>query len=1391
MAKQSVDLLDFVMLGLEKAAAGGPILHAVGEAVGHGAPAVAKDTAQAVAKPSILGPAVGHTGRSLVGAGGGYVLDKFIHDPAARDWSAGTWPGDAHEMAHNVFSHPFLGKGWTFTALGATAPSARYIPRRFLEAGIREIPGEAGQVTRKVDWHGIGSTARGLHYVGEWTPHGLFGAGAAAANPLGRAAADEDAIHNTRDAAMGPLAAPGTRLRALQDRVRGNLIGGLVDDMRQRGFNIQHLQFEQIMEIAQNPDPNNPRHVAIAEYAKKRFNEAADVALQEYLQAQAAQKAKTAPGPTPTPTPTPTPDTDVTGGPGPGQIRVPGGPKPPPTDGSFTGNFPNWMKGVGIVGGALGAGALTHGFTGSDEDPETGQRRKRMPWLGPLVGAGLLGGGMYALSGGNMGRLTDPGFWKASSHQAIHRPMIVIPYQMKLAAAPPTPQPPAPPSPAPPEVPAAPAAPTPPAPPPPPLYQENHQPNYLANMYGLTPKTQPNQAAGAATAALGGAAGPLGGLTAAVGQGATQQFEGQQRSHAYAANALSGRLNQWRSQQAAYEEHMKANPEWKPPTTPPTAGAGAVGGLGGAVAQQQTASPWLKPGQEDLSPWFKGMPGADREHAWGLLREYQPNAVEHFNKATGYQPRELEQGAPNANEAVEGATPGQHIDETTGKPVRMLPQGTTARLAERAAQLNPQANDPNVQLNNLRNQLVQQGHSGPGILETVKMMWENMDGLTRVLVGAGLGLGAIGLLGTLTGSEHLGGGTGALLGLGGLAAAAWNSGAFDQNSMLRHAISGQLGQNITNARLPQVPAPIQQMNAANLGKGGFNTASVKNMILRAKEGLDPFDPTGTRQIGQEQAQDVLHHWMAGHTPDAREAMLGMFHDDPVMQQGVENTYKKTVPQYMKTYGAATDKARGAIDPGGTVPRAPAMGAGTPPAGTPSVGTPPPTESTPTATAGPITPSGPPITDMAGLTSDPLLKNFITVHPDGTPEVTVSNLTSLHAMMQSPAQREAFMASMARLPAPMREQLHAEAVKTLTTAARFDLTGQAKVGINQLNKAFAEFNQRMSQPAAAPGGGSSPVNPNAAPGEPITGPTTGSPAPGIEEPTAIPADAPKPAATTFSIPSYDVAANKPRIQQLRQELLSAKRPDLMAQLQQLQAGPKTADSIAQAQQIQQMLATMREPDVLDKIEHPSEMVEVLRDMENHIAQPAGPELNSLQAKQYLDSRPAARRKAIFLRNEMSNALLKPLFANNAAGQPNQDVRKAYTDWAMQSADASTLGNLITRLRELPQRPDTDALIKNIAERHMNLVRSGNLTQGHNAFALAHALSTPNMFDDATRTRVIRSIPDEYRKRYDEFRPAFGLPELPKVPSITEGWNAVAEEERRKRRKQMGSLPGISR
>lgn len=89
--------------------------------------------------------------------------------------------------------------------------------------------------------------------------------------------------------------------------------------------------------------------------------------------------------------------------------------------------LPNYGK-AGLIGaGALGLGGLGSYMAGEEDDPANpGRKKKRAPWLGPMLGAGALGAGAYHLAdnGKNWGQLGSPDFWSKSGEDVAQPPKI-------------------------------------------------------------------------------------------------------------------------------------------------------------------------------------------------------------------------------------------------------------------------------------------------------------------------------------------------------------------------------------------------------------------------------------------------------------------------------------------------------------------------------------------------------------------------------------------------------------------------------------------------------------------------------------------------------------------------------------------------------------------------------------------------------------------------------------------------------------------------------------------------------------------------------------------------------------------------------------------------------
>jgi hypothetical protein len=979
MARQSVDLMDFVWLGLENALQKeanrtSSLAHAAGQALAHEAPHAAEGAAhslprdaaamghsatqgpsQAAGRPGVwrgaVLPATKAVGRSGMGAVGGHFIDQMVHDDNALQWSEENmpnWFAEGHRQADKwVPNH-------TFAAVGGVTGLAgpHKLPAWMTHAGSKEVVGEGGQLVRQNRFHPLGTPARAFDRVSPYAHVTVGALSYPASYTLGAVGKADRALHDIGQAAEGDYAPEGTATNRLQ----------------RAGWQGVLSRLEQAV-----ADPNHPAHA---------------VAMERLAQLRAQSNVSSPQKPT---------RPEPMGPPAPGQSGGTG--DPTKSLGQTVAGAPNWAKGLGVAGGAGLAAYLAHRVSGDEEDPETGKKRKRMPWLAPLVGAGALAGGAYWLKGDRPWEsLLKPEFWKQGSGGDPHAlPLVTAGRRMKFAAAPPVPpvvpQPPVPQPPTPqPPVP-APQTPAPEQLPPPSVekpqlaYNEATRPAYFNSLYGQDAPV------------------------------------GQPRSHVYAAGAMSQRLNAWHGQQLRREQYAQANPNPQP-----SQGA-------------QNPAPWLNPGEEDMSGWFGGMSDDDKAHAYGLLREHAPGSVENFRNAANFKPAEIEEQDVGGDfYRPEGSNVATHMSASGGKGPShvVLPQGATERLAQRALQQNPEANDPNHQMQNIRNQLLQQGHGAEGLWETVQKVWGSLSPGMKVLVGAGLGLGAVGLLGTLSGSESFGGGTGVLMGLGGLAAAAYGGGLFDPNSSLRRAFSGGL-QNGQNS-LPNVPNALTPLDPKQLSAGGFGAQAVEQMAGRAAQG-----------------DEAAVHWFARHDPDSQEAVMGMFHGNPRMQGLLNEMYQKVVPQYRQWHSNATSQAQQFYgrydDAGGPPPGGQVMGQNQP-AGQP-----------------PLQPApGDQVADANSLLKDPYFSRFVS-NSGGKLDVSIANLQSLKPLLETERGRQDFYSNLARLSAPLRTELKNAALSTLTPYANF--SADAREAIKTLQDGFNDFETRM----AGPGGAGQQPNPN--------------------------------------------------------------------------------------------------------------------------------------------------------------------------------------------------------------------------------------------------------------------------------------------------------------------------
>jgi hypothetical protein len=517
--------------------------------------------------------------------------------------------------------------------------------------------------------------------------------------------------------------------------------------------------------------------------------------------------------------------------------------------------MPNWAKALGVGGAALGGGYLLNRLTGGnrkeeDEDEEEGSV---MPGLGTAAGLGGLGLGLGYLSDWNYKNLADPNWWSKTG--AARVPLSAYKYAapnlgpaLGVSAA-------------------IPGLPRPPAPMPP----------------GTTPDTPANLTgeAGKPLAALSTAlaAGPLGGpfsaLTPHVAPKAPSLGEGATRP---------ARLDAWR---AGQQVHLT-------PGDVPGLNTPELSTLASDPRQQQYARPEGMGLAKGTGPTpATGPAGATRPAPAGAAqaagRPAAPGAAQPAGKpATPAAAAEAGKLTPLAQKAL--------MTHFNGDP-NAAQQAAWQKLQEHAQQIAP----PEVKA------------QGPqGFMEWVSAIWNGMDDTQKVLLGTGLGLGAIGLMGMMGGGKDGGGMgmAGPLLGIGGL------------------GLAGYMGYNAYN----KVRGQTDQ-------SGGLDA-------LRT----DLADPVSPRQglLSQKDVNDRMfdaHHdpkvmgatiqHFARHTPEQQAHVRGLFQNQPEQLADLNKVYA----QGADLRGRALDTGQppgtaqpGAASPGGQAapaePAAPAAAAPT-------------------------------------------------------------------------------------------------------------------------------------------------------------------------------------------------------------------------------------------------------------------------------------------------------------------------------------------------------------------------------------------------------------------------------------------------------------------------------
>ncbi len=768
MANRKTDVLDFAVLGLESAIEGlyekraagwgawfrrgasntsrsGPAVSSVGAAASHAAPAVSQAASHAA-------PAVSQAAPGMLSRATGWAASH----PTTTGTVLGLGADGISSLGSPAWreSHPF----GTYTAMGAIGGG-----------GIR-LTRMGSSLANST--HGLPGTLP--------VPHSMYGT------------------------ARAPNPSIFSRLRGGAERTTGRVLQAGLDNA-----NWALPVAGGIYEMGQLADAQDSLHAqGFVEGRRHTLNGMYNPGINQ-------PPGSYAPGPSPvadeqTPTvaqsspalPSQSSGGPAAGGPVANGSAAPSAPSdPPPQSGStgntavdgWLGNIPNWGKGLGIGAGALGAGLLTDALTGEEED-EFGNKKKHAPWLAPLVGAGALGAGAYWLKGNHDWKdMLTKDFWNKTS--SVHVPMILVPKFIKLSDGPmdppATPQA-TPPSSLPSLLSLPRAAPTTPPTPVPPAGGGNTMPAPAGG--GPPPPAAPAstvQTPAPATPPAGNAAAQPNTMPGVTQFGsAALEFFRQQSQPASAGRSpqdIAGMLGGFTGQPG-------------------------VGNAAATLSQQSQPAP-VQPSaqpQHPVSSIEAGISTFQNPHDAQLMRQVLGRGGMTGESSTTTQPSTTATtGAPIARNLAE------HYDDA-------LPgadgSGTGTNIALRSMQLHPEARSPQTGLNNLTNQMRQQHGETPGFMNTVTQIWQALGpqgsdqgvmgtGLSwmQILLGAGLSLGAIGLLGSLTGGggSMFGGSSGMLLGLGGLATAAYAAGAFDPNSRLRQMLSGASQQHAQQGVAPQ------------------------------------------------------------------------------------------------------------------------------------------------------------------------------------------------------------------------------------------------------------------------------------------------------------------------------------------------------------------------------------------------------------------------------------------------------------------------------------------------------------------------------------------------------------------------------------------------------------
>jgi hypothetical protein len=502
--------------------------------------------------------------------------------------------------------------------------------------------------------------------------------------------------------------------------------------------------------------------------------------------------------------------------------------------------------------------------------------------------------------------------------------------------------------------------------------------------------------------------------------------------------------------QAAEQAWRKANPNVQLPTDP-----------NATLAQRQ---PWRAQVNTPEAAMFGNLDQEKFDYAHGLMSNYNsPEAAKLLEATTGMKGPEQPQRDPR----LEG-------------------------IAQKGLQKDPGAATEEQQKYNIARQLPP---TMPNLWDHVTHIWESIPENMRIFAGLGLSIGAIGLLGSMFGGKDssIGGWTGALMGLGGLGAAAYLGGAFDPGKPLGSLITGQY--QGPGQVLPA--APRTYINAAAFNRMGLTGENMQ----RYTEAIAKGDTEAARDLSQ-------------FTPDARAAALALLHGNPQAQVALENAFKQA-PQLYNQYATQQDERwlskqqnpeavrQQLQEAGGAAFDPDAPGAGTAaPVKAPGEQAAPTGQLTMNPAGGPDTQTGAPaLNAVAGQTgpivsfTDPRVKDLIGLNAKGEPQHKPALIKAIIDENKHPKLLDIYR----NLSPDLREQLKTKLnqnvdmpviggkiQKLLTSAAQIDAEEAAQGGGGQVpppeaqqpgNEAAApemskaELAKQLLVPPAAIGGGS--------------------------------------------------------------------------------------------------------------------------------------------------------------------------------------------------------------------------------------------------------------------------------------------------------------------------------